>query len=149
MSYLKEALNSNNDIYLTDGKKTLNEALDYIYYLKKQEIKCECEYYEDNDNSKEKKFKKEYYIECLNLFCQLFNIKCYHNIPNRMNDIYYKYGQLKNFRTGLINVLNINPDCSLEKLILSIQTIHDEFNQSSVFKLKSFFNSNDFQRFAF
>ncbi len=143
---MKEALNSNLDLYSSDGKRTLNEALDYIYTSKKNEIKCRCEFLEDDDNH-EKQFSKGYYVECLNLVCQLFNIKCYHNIPNRINDLYYKYGQLKNFRNGLTNVLNINPNCSLEKLILSIQTIHDEFNQSSVLKLKNFFNSTDFQRY--
>ena len=103
---MKEALNS-NEIFPKDAKNILNEAIDYIHNMKQNDIKCECDLDNERDKSKRKPFSNSYFVECLNLFCQLFNIKCYHNIPNRMNEIYYRYGQMKNFRKGLTNVLNI------------------------------------------
>ena len=51
--------------------------------------------------------KSEYYrhrptqeclVNCVNLFQNLFDVECYLNVPTKMNELYYKYGQLKNFK---------------------------------------------------
>jgi hypothetical protein len=40
----------------------------------------------------------EYLLNCVNLFQNLFDVDCFLNVPTKLNELYYKYGQLQNFR---------------------------------------------------
>jgi len=39
-----------------------------------------------------------------NLAQELFDIDCFHGIPTALNDVYYKLGQLNNFKKNIQNV---------------------------------------------
>ncbi len=40
----------------------------------------------------------EYLLHCVNLFQNLFDVDCFLNVPTKLNELYYKFGQLQNFR---------------------------------------------------
>ncbi len=46
----------------------------------------------------------EYLVKCINLVQELFDIDCFHGIPTALNDVYYKLGQLNNFKKNIQNV---------------------------------------------
>ncbi len=46
----------------------------------------------------------EFLIKCTNMFQELFEVPCFSNIPTKLNDVYYKLGQLTNFRNAIQNV---------------------------------------------
>ena len=97
-----EAINiKNKQVFFETNhiKKILNEALQ-----EHKTIKCECFIDENNECDT---FSVDYYITCLTSFCELYDVKCYHKIPSKMTEIYYKYGQLINFKRSLIEILNI------------------------------------------
>jgi hypothetical protein len=92
----------NKSTEINSTTQILNETLDYINNINKQNnIKCECE------SEKLNYFSIQYHIKCLNLFQELFDVKCFHNIDSKISEIYYKYGQINNFKKSLINILNL------------------------------------------
>jgi hypothetical protein len=58
----------------------------------------------------------EYLLNCVNLFQNLFDVDCFLNVPTKLNELYYKYGQLQNFRNVSRKCINLNHKNS--KLIL-------------------------------
>ena len=49
---------------------------------------------------------QEFLLKCLKTFQDLFDVECFLNVPTKMNDIYYKYGQLVNFKKAIQNIFN-------------------------------------------
>lgn len=58
------------------------------------------------DMEKNHKPSQEFLLKCLNLFQDLFDVDCFLNVPTKMNDIYYKYGQLANFKKAIQNIFD-------------------------------------------
>ena len=48
----------------------------------------------------------EFLIKCVHLVQELFNVDCFLNIPTKLNEIYYKLGQLHNFKKGIQNIFD-------------------------------------------
>lgn len=46
----------------------------------------------------------EYLVRCVNLIQELFDVDCFHGIPTALNDVYYKLGQLNNFKKNIQNI---------------------------------------------
>jgi hypothetical protein len=96
--------------------------------------------------------KSEYYrhkptqeclVNCVNLFQNLFDVECFLNVPTKMNELYYKYGQLKNFKKAIQNIFDPEGNYSIEKLINSVQTIHKKLNDQLSSSLKKILKTNN------
>lgn len=61
---------------------------------------------------------QEFLLKCLNLFQDLFDVDCFLNVPTKMNDVYYKYGQLVNFKKAIQNVFDQSKNQILKVFIL-------------------------------
>jgi hypothetical protein len=48
----------------------------------------------------------EFLIHCVDLFQQLFDVQCFASVPTKMNELYYRHGQLVNFRKAVQNVFD-------------------------------------------
>lgn len=48
----------------------------------------------------------EFLYKCVNLVQDLFDVDCFQNIPTKLNDVYYKLGQLMNFKKAIQNVFD-------------------------------------------
>lgn len=61
-----------------------------------------------NSDNHEKTHKpsQEFLLKCLSIFQDLFDVDCFLNVPTKMNDIYYKYGQLVNFKKAIQNIFD-------------------------------------------
>ena len=46
----------------------------------------------------------EFLIKCVHLIEDLFEVPCFTSIPTKLNDLYYKIGQLHNFRNAIQNI---------------------------------------------
>lgn len=64
--------------------------------------------FEDHEESDyfEHKPSQEFLLNCLNMFQRLFDVDCYLNVPTKINDLYYKYGQLVNFKKAIQNIFD-------------------------------------------
>ena len=98
--------------------------------------------------------KSEYYrhkptqeclVNCVNLFQNLFDVECYLNVPTKMNELYYKYGQLKNFKKAIQNIFDPEGNYSIERLINSVQTIHKKLNEQLSSSLKKILKTNNLE----
>jgi hypothetical protein len=47
---------------------------------------------------------QEFLIKCIHLIQDLFEVNCYKNVPTKLNELYYKLGQLMNFRNAIQNI---------------------------------------------
>jgi hypothetical protein len=47
---------------------------------------------------------QEQLMSCVQLFQNLFDVDCFLNVKTKMNELYYKYGQLQNFRKAIQNL---------------------------------------------
>jgi len=47
---------------------------------------------------------QEQLMSCVQLFQDLFDVDCFLNVKTKMNELYYKYGQLQNFRKAIQNL---------------------------------------------
>ena len=60
----------------------------------------------EEDLSKIHKPTNEFLVRCITLFQNLFDIDCYINVPTKMNEIYYKYGRLNNFKNAIQKIFD-------------------------------------------
>ena len=49
---------------------------------------------------------EEYLLTSVNLFQDLFDVDCFASVPTKMNEVYYKYGQLINFKKAVQNIFD-------------------------------------------
>ena len=59
---------------------------------------------ENNPKNSAHRPSVEFLVKCNNLAQELFDIDCFHGIPTALNDVYYKLGQLNNFKKNIQNV---------------------------------------------
>jgi hypothetical protein len=45
-------------------------------------------------------------MKCVYLIQDLFDVECYQHIPTKLNDVYYKLGQLTNFKKAIQNIFD-------------------------------------------
>lgn len=66
------------------------------------------QYLANNPNSEYYRHRptQEFLVNCVNLFQNLFDVECYLNVPTKMNEIYYKFGQLQNFKNAIQNIFD-------------------------------------------
>ena len=88
---------------------------------------------------------QECLVNCVNLFQNLFDVECYLNVPTKMNELYYKYGQLKNFKKAIQNIFDPEGNYSIEKLITSVQTLHKKLNEQLTNSLKKILKTNNLE----
>ena len=48
----------------------------------------------------------EFLMKCVYLIQDLFDVECYQHIPTKLNDVYYKLGQLTNFKKAIQNIFD-------------------------------------------
>jgi hypothetical protein len=48
----------------------------------------------------------EFLLKCVHLIQDLFDVECFQSIPTKLNDVYYKLGQLTNFKKAI----HLNPN---------------------------------------
>jgi hypothetical protein len=128
MSYVQEMID--NSIKVKNDYKKIDKG-----------FKCECE----DNNANKSNLNKEFFINCTTMFQNLFDAKCFHNVPTKMNEIYYKYGQLVNFKQSVINVMELNSDISIERITAAIQKMYNEVNDMTGRSLRECLKSNNIQ----
>lgn len=82
----------------------------------------------------------------MNLVRELFDVNCFHNIPTKLNEVYYKLGQLNNFKKAIQNIFAPDKNYSLEKLISAVQITHNQLNEQLSNNLKSALNSTNLHK---
>ncbi len=76
----------------------------------------------NNNNSSENYYRHqpsiEFLLKCVHLIQDLFDVECFQSIPTKLNDVYYKLGQLTNFKKAIQNIF----DPSKQFIIQNIYT---------------------------
>ena len=88
----------------------------------------------------------EFLVSCMNLVRELFDVDCFHGIPTKLNDVYYKLGQMNNFKKAIQNIFAPDKNYSLEKLIGAVQITHSQLNEQLSNNLKSALHSTNLHR---
>ncbi|CAF0978639.1 unnamed protein product [Brachionus calyciflorus] len=89
---------------------------------------------------------QEFLLKCLKLFQELFDVDCFLNVPTKMNDIYYKYGQLVNFKKAIQNIFDPNENSTTEKLVCNVQNVYKLLNDKISNNLKEILNKTDLEK---
>jgi hypothetical protein len=66
--------------------------------------------YPNSSNSSDSYYKHqpsvEFLMKCVYLIQDLFDVECFQHIPTKLNDVYYKLGQLTNFKKAIQNIFD-------------------------------------------
>lgn len=139
----------NPDIEIDETKKNqmsyiqelINSSMKFKKEYKQAKLKCDC----DDVHVNKINLNSEFYLNCTTMFQNLFDVKCYHHVPTKMNEIYYKFGQLINFKQSVINVMELSSDISIEKITAAIQKMYNEVNDTTGKSLRECLKSNNIQ----
>lgn len=93
----------------------------------------------------------DHYQECLDIieeYQNLFNIKCFKQIPISLTDLYNKYGELKNFIHSISSIIEVeNEDQELVIKILEKIVEDSKITEMNKFKkLTKVKNMNEYER---
>ena len=83
-------------------------------------------YSSNSNNSSDSYYKHqpsvEFLMKCVYLIQDLFDVECFQHIPTKLNDVYYKLGQLTNFKKAIQNIFDPSmADCFA--IFLRIKTL--------------------------
>lgn len=85
----------------------------------------------------------EFLVKCMNLIQELFDVDCFHGVPTKINELYYKLGQMNNFKRAIQNVFAPDKNYTLEKLVNAVQITHSQLNEQLSTNLKSILHSSN------
>jgi hypothetical protein len=131
----------------------------------------------NNNNSNENYYRHqpsiEFLLKCVHLIQDLFDVECFQSIPTKLNDVYYKLGQLTNFKKAIQNIFDpskqfiienisthkkfyyiifnifiyIDENYTIEKLVCAVQTIHSQLNNQISNNLSHLLHSTNLQKY--
>ena len=88
----------------------------------------------------------EFLVKCMNLIQELFDVDCFHGVPTKINELYYKLGQMNNFKRAIQNVFAPDKNYTLEKLVNAVQITHSQLNEQLSTNLKSILHSSNLHK---
>ena len=86
----------------------------------------------NNNNSNENYYRHqpsiEFLLKCVHLIQDLFDVECFQSIPTKLNDVYYKLGQLTNFKKAIQNIFDPSKQFIIENIHKNTKNLLYYFN---------------------